>query len=104
MNYHRIEHLNRQDVHIDELVIHSFEMGLYLAEVDFDSRKAFIIDDETGRPKKFHSIDQVKAAFGEATIRNAYLSHQSAYDEMVGTPDKVDNTLKVPLFGSAELG
>ncbi|MCC5827679.1 DUF6482 family protein [Alkalimonas sp.] len=102
MNFHRLEHLNRQDVHIDELVIHSYEMGLYLAEVDFDNRKAFIIDDATGRPKKFHSIEQVRDAFAEATIRKAYLSHQSAYDEMVGAPDKVDNTLKVALFGTAE--
>ncbi|MDP4528291.1 DUF6482 family protein [Alkalimonas delamerensis] len=104
MNFHRIEHLNRQDVQIDELVVHSYEMGLYLAEVDFDQRKAFIIDDETGRPKKFHSIEQVKDAFGDATIRKAYLCHQSAYDEMVGAADKTDNTLKVPLFGSVEPG
>ncbi|MCH8537457.1 MAG: DUF6482 family protein [Alkalimonas sp.] len=102
MEFHRLEHLNRQDVHIDELVVHSYEMGLYLAEVDFDNRKAFIIDDSTGHPKRFQSIEQVKDAFSEATIRKAYLSHQSAYDEMVGTADKVDNTLKVPLFGSAE--
>lgn len=102
MEYHRLEHINRQDVHIDELIIHSYEMGLYLAEVDFDHRKGFVIDDSTGRPKRFQSIEQIKDALSAATIRKAYLSHQSAYDEMVGTADKVDNTLKVALFGSAE--
>lgn len=41
---HRIEHLNRQDVVIDELVIHSLEMGIYLTQVSYDERVGFLVD------------------------------------------------------------
>lgn len=40
---HRLEHLNRQDVVIDELVIHSIEMGIYLAQVNYDDKVAFLV-------------------------------------------------------------
>lgn len=39
MPYHRAEHLNHQDVRIDELVVHSYEMGVYLVEADYDGRR-----------------------------------------------------------------
>ncbi|MDP2715729.1 DUF6482 family protein [Rheinheimera sp.] len=97
MPYHRANHLNHQDVRINELTIHSFEMGVYLAEADYDGRKAFLVD-EDNKPQQFHSIDEVKLALNRCTIYQAYLVHQSAYDEMCGGAEKVDNTLKVPLF------
>lgn len=97
MNFHRVSHLNHQDVRINELIVHSYEMGVYLVEADYDGRKAFLVD-ETNKPHQFHSIDEVKQALDRCTIYKAYLVHQSAYDEMCGGPEKVDNTLKVPLF------
>lgn len=97
MPYHRVAHLNHQDVRINELVIHSFEMGVYLAEADYDGRTAFLVDDDN-KPQQFHSIDEVKLALDRCTIYQAYLVHQSAYDEMCGGADKGDNTLKVPIF------
>lgn len=53
---HRLEHLNRQDVVIDELVIHSIEMGIYLAQVNYDDKVAFLVDAEN-RPQRFLSVD-----------------------------------------------
>lgn len=97
MPYHRVEHLNHQDVRITELVVHSFEMGVYLVEADYDGRRAFLVDD-ANKPQRFNSVEQVKQALDRCTIYQAYLVHQSAYDEMCGGPDKVDNTLKVPLY------
>ncbi len=99
MHYHRVAHLNRQDVRIDEITIHSFEMGLYLVEAVFDSRKGFIVDDNN-RPQKFHSVDEVKQALTECVVRQAFLVHQSAYDEMCGGPEKVNNTLSIALHFS----
>ena len=101
MPYHRAEHLNHQDVRINELTVHSFEMGVYLAEADYDGRKAFLVNADN-KPQQFLSIEQVKGALDRCTIYTAYLVHQSAYDEMCGGPEKVDNTLKVPLhiFGA----
>ncbi len=97
MNFHRASHLNHQDVRIDELIVHSFEMGVYLAEVLYDGRRAFLVDDDN-KPQQFHSVEQVKLALGRCSIYQAYLLHQSAYDEMCGGTEKEDNTLKVPLF------
>ena len=97
MPYHRVEHLNHQDVRINELVVHSFEMGLYLVEADYDGRRAFLVDDDD-KPQRFSSIEHVKHALDRCTIYQAYLVHQSAYDEMCGGPEKVDNTLRVELF------
>ena len=97
MPHHRLTHLNHQDVRIDELTIHSYEMGLYLVEADFDGRKGFIID-EQNQPQHFHSVEQVKKSLSDCTIKKAWLVHQSAYDEMCGGPEKVDNTLKLALF------
>ena len=94
MHFHRVAHLNRQEVRIDQLTIHSLEMGIYLVEVDFDSRKGFIVDGDN-RPQQFHSVEEVKLAFDECVVREAFLIHQSAYDEMCGGPEKVDNTLSV---------
>ncbi len=93
---HRLEHLNRQDVVINELVIYSIEMGIYLAQVDYDNRVAFLVDTEN-RPQRFLSVEQVKQSLAAATVKKAYLQHQSAYDEMIGGPEKVDNSLRIPV-------
>lgn len=97
MPYHRLAHLNHQDVRIDELTVHSYEMGLYLVEADFDGRKGFIVNDDN-QPQRFHSVEQVKQSLSGCNVRQAWLVHQSAYDEMCGGPEKTDNTLKLPLF------
>ena len=97
MNLHRVSHLNHQDVRIDELTIHSYEMGVYLVEADYDGRKAFLMN-EDNKPQRFNSVEQVMQTLDRCTIYKSYLVHQSAYDEMCGGAEKVDNTLKVPLF------
>lgn len=91
---HRLEHLNFQDVVIDKLTIHSFEMGLYLAEVEFDGRNGYIIG-ENNKPRPFYSVHQVKQHLAEAKIKDAFLVHDSAYDEMIGQGDKGNNRLVV---------
>jgi len=96
MPHHRLAHLNHQDVRIDELTVHSYEMGLYLVEADFDDRKGFIVNDDN-LPQHFHSVEQVKQSLSSCTVRQAWLVHQSAYDEMCGGPEKTDNTLKLPI-------
>ncbi|HJS14398.1 MULTISPECIES: DUF6482 family protein [Rheinheimera] len=93
---HRLEHLNRQDVVISELVIYSVEMGIYLAQVSYDDRVGFLVDADS-RPQRFLSVEQVKQSLAEATIKKAWLQHQSAYDEMIGGPEKVDNSLRIPV-------
>jgi hypothetical protein len=97
MSFHRANHLNHHDVRIDELIVHSFEMGVYLAEVLFDGRRGFLVDHQN-KPQQFHSVEEVKLALDRCSIYQAYLLHQSAYDEMCGGAEQVDTSLKVPLF------
>jgi hypothetical protein len=93
---HKLEHLNFNDVEINQLTIHSFEMGVYLAEVDFDGRNEFIVGADN-RPRSFSSVGQVQQELSNARIKSAVLVHQSAYDEMIGQSDKVDNRLVVKI-------
>jgi len=93
---HRLEHLNRVDVVIDELIIYSFEMGIYLVQVKYDERVGFLVDTEN-RPLRFLSVEQAKQSLAEARVKQTWLQHQSAYDEMIGGPEKVDNSLRVPV-------
>jgi hypothetical protein len=97
MPYHRAAYLNHQDVRIDELVVHSYEMGGYLVEADYDGRRGFLVNNDN-HPQRFQSVEQVKQSLSDCTVRQAWLVHQSAYDEMCGGPEKTDNTLKVPLW------
>ncbi len=93
---HKLEHLNFDDVEINQLTIHSFEMGVYLAEVDFDGRNEFIVSSDN-RPKSFRSVGQVQAELSRARIKSTILVHQSAYDEMIGLTGRCDNRLIIKL-------
>lgn len=94
---HKLEHLNFNDVVINKLTVHSLEMGLYLAEVVFDGKSGYIVDDNN-RPRHFQSVEQIKSNLSLARIENGVLIHQSAYDEMIGLSNKTNNTLEIPLF------
>ncbi len=95
-NSHRVEHLNHQDVCIDELLIHSYEMSIYLVEADFDGRRGFLINRDN-QPQRFQSIEQVKQALSACTVNQAWLVQQVAYDEMCGATADESNTVKSPL-------
>jgi len=105
MQKHRYEHLNRDGVEIQHLNIHSYEMGLYLVEVELNDVKGFVYTD-SDTLKKFKSVAEVKDAFGACRVLHTHLLHQSAYDEMCGVEDdKTDNTLSVDLgfHGNAQV-
>ena len=93
---HKLEHLNFNAVVINQLRIHSFEMGVYLAEVDFAGSNAFITGNDN-RPRSFASVAQVQQQLRRAHIKSTLLVHQSAYDEMIGLGEKTDNSLVVRL-------
>ncbi len=93
---HRLSHLNFNDIEIPELNIHSFEMGDYLLEVDYNDHKGYVFDDKD-QIVKFKNVTQVKEALHNCRVKKAYLVHQSAYDEMCGAADKGENELKVEI-------
>lgn len=93
---HRLSHLNFNDIEIPELNIHSFEMGKYLLEIDYNDHKGFVYDD-SDRLLTFRSVNHVKESLTECRVKQAFLIHQSAYDEMCGAEEGVNNELKVPV-------
>lgn len=95
--------LNVAGTVIDELTIHSFEMGLYLAKVQCQGQTGFILQSDLlqkgqRRPQRFKSVTEVLQLLDKAQVKNAVLLHQSAYDEMVGQGGKVDNSLRLVLI------
>lgn len=93
---HRISHLNFNHVDIPLLKVHSYEMGRYLLEVDYNDHMGFVYD-EQDRLQSFKSVNQIKDALSECRVKKAFLVHQSAYDEMCGAEEGGNNELQVEL-------
>ena len=93
---HRLSHLNFNDIEIPEVNIHSFEMGDYLLEVDYNDHKGYVFDDQDNIVK-FRNVTQVKEALNEWRVKHAYLVHQSADDEMCGAAEGNSSELKSEL-------
>ena len=65
------------------LLIESFEGGIYLAYQVIGEQKRLIKDDHQ-HPMKFLSVNQARDHFSDQGISSATLIHNSAYDEMCG--------------------
>ena len=82
---------------IDKLVYHSVDLSLYQVSAIIDSEEHYITD----RKKKFlraSNIIDLQKLLKDVKAKETVLRHTSAYDEMVGGPDKTSsNLLEVPL-------
>ena len=65
------------------LLIESFEGGIYLAYQIVGEQKQLIKDDHQ-HPMKFLSVNQARDHFSDQGVSSAMLIHNSAYDEMCG--------------------
>ena len=82
---------------IDKLVYHSVDLSLYQVSAIIDGKEHYITD----RKKKFlraSNIIDLQKLLKDVKAKETVLRHTSAYDEMVGGPDKTSsNLLEVPL-------
>ena len=82
---------------IDKLVYHSVDLSLYQVSAIIDGEEHYITD----RKKKFiraSNIIGLQKLLKDVKAKETVLRHTSAYDEMVGGPDKTSsNLLEVPL-------
>jgi hypothetical protein len=82
---------------IDKLVYHSVDLSLYQVSAIIDGEEHYITD----RKKKFlraSNIIDLQKLLKDVKAKETVLRHTSAYDEMVGGPDKTSsNLLEVPL-------
>lgn len=91
----------RQHSKIDKVIIHSLDMMLYQASVMLEGEEHFVTDDQ-GKLLRCHNILSMQVQFEGVAYERMVLSHQSAYDEMIGQPHRETNRLEVPL-GEPEL-
>ena len=92
-----LEEVQSQKGSVDVLRIRSYEMEIYLVEVEMGG-SPLLVTDRDGNPLKFRSQLAAKKPFRGLNITRTVLRHQSTYDEMIGHDfDKVDNALEVKL-------
>lgn len=82
---------------IQQLLIHSLEGGLYQASVRLGNQQHYIYNDQ-GQLLVTRSLLAMQQLFQHLPIVQQTLRQTSAYDEMVGGPVKVNNTLDIPLY------
>ena len=92
MNVAELSHQN----HFEKVCIHSLESNLYQLSVFVDGEEHFIVDRQ-GHLLKSHNKLELQQLFIGKEVQKMVLSHQSAYDEMVGQPTGEGNVLEVPL-------
>lgn len=78
-----------------EMLVRS--LGYHIYTIEFTISGIRKIYSENGRePKQFQNIMSIKETFNTLPIKQAWLMHQSAYDEMVGQTTGDGNDLKIP--------
>jgi len=82
---------------IDRLVIRSIDLSLYIAVAEVGGDDCLIINAD-GSTFKTRNLLDMRQAVAELSIAKLVLRQESAYDEMVGQPDREEsNALEVGL-------
>ncbi|WP_028022164.1 DUF6482 family protein [Enterovibrio calviensis] len=74
---------------IDTLIIHSLDLCLYQASVIIDNEEFYVADD-IGNLVRAHSLTDIQRQCQNIPSKSQRMRQESAYDEMVGAPDKGD--------------
>ena len=79
------------------VVVNSIDNAGYLVMVIIDG-KEHLLTGKDNKALRHHSLMGMREALAAMPIARMSLRHQSAYDEMIGQPQRLeDNTLEVPL-------
>ena len=92
-------HLNemlKNQVTIERLKILSFEMNIYLVDVELEDFRGLVRDDKNN-PQRFKSVTEIKDIFFGCKVLQAELVHESPYDEMIGNPPRGNNKMVLPI-------
>ena len=88
---------NIQSSGAEELLVHSFESGIYLVEANMGNDSGYVTN-SAGDNLLFHSIKEAKEAFSGVDAP-MWLVEETAYDEMCGSSEYHDAPMKIPLAG-----
>lgn len=91
---YQLDSLLQAPVDIQVLELHSFEMNVYLVKVKLNDEIGLVYEGDA--PKRFHSTQHVRDTFENCQIREAFMVHESPYDEMIGNPPKSERAMVLP--------
>lgn len=80
---------------IDLLEVHSFEMNVYLVQLNIGSNTGMVYDDKD-KPMRFFSTQQIREVFEDFIVEKAVMVHDTPYDEMIGNPPKASEKMALP--------
>jgi hypothetical protein len=82
---------------IEDLEILSIDRALYTVRVFIQGQQYRVVN-KYDKPYVKNSVEHIKKDLQGCQIANMALVHQSAFDEMVGQPDRESsNAIRVPL-------
>lgn len=85
-----------QYFYVDKLIYHSLDLALYNVSAVINGQE-YMITNEHGERLKSHNFVALQKQFKNVKAKKQVMRQLSAYDEMVGGPEKADNLLEVPL-------
>ncbi|MAD88712.1 MAG: hypothetical protein CMK64_03335 [Pseudoalteromonas sp.] len=85
-----------QYFYVDKLIYHSLDLALYNVSAVIDGQE-YMITNERGERLKSHNFVALQKQLKNVKAKKQVMRQLSAYDEMVGGPEKADNLLEVPL-------
>ncbi len=81
---------------VDKLIYHSIDLSLYYVTVVIDAQEYPVLD-ESGQRLTGRNLLSLQKQLADIHCKNHVLRHSSPYDEMIGGPEKGDNSMEVPL-------
>jgi len=82
---------------VDKLIYHSIDISLYQASAVLEGKEHYITDDK-GKVLRSFNLIELQKILRKIKAKETVLRQESAYDEMIGGPEKISpNTLEVPL-------
>jgi hypothetical protein len=82
---------------VDKLIYHSIDLSLYQVSAIIDGVEHYI-SDERGKLLRSTNLIELQKLLRQVAAEKTVLRHTSAYDEMIGGPQKGEsNALEVPL-------
>lgn len=79
-----------------ELLVESLEGDIYIAYQVLGDSKTPLLDAQS-KPMTFHSLEQIRSHCEGTHFKSASLRHNTAYDEMCGSPSMGSNTMVIDL-------
>ena len=91
-----LKQLEARSEPVEALVILSCDPMVYLAEVHEQGRIASVLDN-SGQRYRTRSLEAMRTALSNIPHRDAWLEHQSAFDEMIGLHSADTTRLRAPI-------